>query len=63
MHNAVLGVVNRRGQSKSMISSGRRPLVELRSKKRCFIDDSDELTTLTACDDAYMYISRFADFL
>ena len=62
-HNAVLGVVNRHGQSKSVISSGHGPCLALfvEAMNSRFIDDSDCLTTLTARYEAY--ISRFADFL
>ena len=45
MHNAVLGVVNRHGRSKSTISSVHGPCLVLRGKKSCFMDVSGSLTT------------------
>ena len=62
LHNAVLGVVNMHGQTKSTISSIHGPWLALRSKEESFFfEDSDSLNTLTTCYDAY--ISRFASFL
>ena len=61
MHNAVLGVVNRRDRSKSTISSIHGPRLALRSKElRVVTVFSTSLTTTTA---HMTPTSRFTDFL
>ena len=61
MHNKVLGVDNRRGGSKSMLSSVRGLCLALLSKEEVFSDISGCLTTRSAYHDAYN--SKIAGFL